>query len=258
MVGSGPTVFAVWAYVIANAYDSIVELNPTLLAAILGTTYEDIEKALTFLTSPDPHSRNQEHEGRRLIHRTAFAYFVPSWEKYDAIRNEEERREYMKEYMRERRKLTKVNRKPQLAMLAPSASASALTLPLSRGRPGGLDEVLAYCQELNLPEDEGEAFYDHFTSNGWKVGGRAPMKDWKAAVRNWRRRCRGESRVKVKSTFDAKTVTEACTAEIEKIKAATDSWLWVGGVKAGMKEETANRIRELNCKKDAARQSLLT
>jgi hypothetical protein len=27
---------------------------------------------------------------------------------------------------------------------------------------------------------------DHYTANGWKVG-RNPMKDWKAAVRQWER-----------------------------------------------------------------------
>lgn len=35
---------------------------------------------------------------------------------------------------------------------------------------------------------EAEKFFDHFQSNGWKVGGRSPMKDWKAAVRQWLRR----------------------------------------------------------------------
>ena len=35
---------------------------------------------------------------------------------------------------------------------------------------------------------EAEKFFDHFSSNGWRVGGKAPMKDWKAAARNWCRR----------------------------------------------------------------------
>lgn len=35
--------------------------------------------------------------------------------------------------------------------------------------------------------DEGSAFYDHFESNGWKVSGKAQMKDWQAALRNWHR-----------------------------------------------------------------------
>lgn len=37
------------------------------------------------------------------------------------------------------------------------------------------------------PATDAEAFYDHYESNGWKVGGRSTMKDWKAAVRNWLR-----------------------------------------------------------------------
>jgi len=35
--------------------------------------------------------------------------------------------------------------------------------------------------------DDGEAFYNHYSSNGWKVGKNA-MKDWKATVRNWHKR----------------------------------------------------------------------
>lgn len=52
--------------------------------------------------------------------------------------------------------------------------------------PPTLDEVKAYGETLSLPFDA-EAFHDHFTSNGWKVSGKAPMKDWKAAARNWAR-----------------------------------------------------------------------
>lgn len=32
---------------------------------------------------------------------------------------------------------------------------------------------------------ESEKFVDHFTSNGWRVGGKTPMRCWKASVRNW-------------------------------------------------------------------------
>lgn len=32
---------------------------------------------------------------------------------------------------------------------------------------------------------EAQKFFNHFTSNGWKVGGKSPMKDWQAAARNW-------------------------------------------------------------------------
>ncbi len=50
--------------------------------------------------------------------------------------------------------------------------------------PPTLDEVKNYCLERRNDVDP-EKFINHYTANGWKVGGKAPMKDWQAAVRNW-------------------------------------------------------------------------
>jgi hypothetical protein len=48
--------------------------------------------------------------------------------------------------------------------------------------------VVEYGMTLEpaLPPVEARRFWDYYESNGWKVG-RNPMKDWKAAVRNWQR-----------------------------------------------------------------------
>ena len=48
-----------------------------------------------------------------------------------------------------------------------------------------LEEVRAYCRSRNSPVNP-EAFHDYYTAKGWVVG-RSPMKDWRAAVRNWER-----------------------------------------------------------------------
>lgn len=37
-----------------------------------------------------------------------------------------------------------------------------------------------------MGDTQADAFFDFYSSKGWKVG-RVPMKDWKAAARNWRR-----------------------------------------------------------------------
>lgn len=50
-------------------------------------------------------------------------------------------------------------------------------------RPESVEVVRAYCQERNNGVNP-EAFFNYYEANGWKVG-RNPMKDWKAAVRNW-------------------------------------------------------------------------
>ena len=56
-----------------------------------------------------------------------------------------------------------------------------------------VEEVRAYCAERRNGIDP-EAFIDHYDANGWKVG-KNPMKDWKAAIRNWerQRKERGEA-----------------------------------------------------------------
>lgn len=51
--------------------------------------------------------------------------------------------------------------------------------------PESLDEVKAFFTEQKSTVLEAEKFFNYFQSNGWKVGGRAPMKDWQAAARNW-------------------------------------------------------------------------
>jgi hypothetical protein len=48
-----------------------------------------------------------------------------------------------------------------------------------------LDELESYFQSREGPVEEAQRFFNHFESNGWRVGGKSPMKDWKAAVRNW-------------------------------------------------------------------------
>jgi hypothetical protein len=48
-----------------------------------------------------------------------------------------------------------------------------------------LSEVQEYYVSQKFPSVEAAKFYNYFQSNGWLVGGRTKMKDWKAAARNW-------------------------------------------------------------------------
>ena len=60
----------------------------------------------------------------------------------------------------------------------------------AKGKPSELSEVTDYYWET-MPDanriSECEKFFDHFESNGWKQGGKTPMRDWKASFRNWMR-----------------------------------------------------------------------
>lgn len=57
-----------------------------------------------------------------------------------------------------------------------------------------LEEVVDYCRERGSKVDA-QAWYDYYTSNGWKVG-KNPMKDWQAAVRTWERNGVGAAKAK--------------------------------------------------------------
>lgn len=53
----------------------------------------------------------------------------------------------------------------------------------TRFAPPTVDDVSAYAVQAGLALDA-QRFVDFYASKGWRVGS-APMKDWKAAARNW-------------------------------------------------------------------------
>jgi hypothetical protein len=108
LFGAGAEVFAVWAYVVANTVDSLVELNPALLSATLGVEPDKVRAAIERLCQPDKDSRNRDHEGRRLVHQSGFQYFVVSHDIYRGIRNEDDRRAYNRDAQRRSRERKKV------------------------------------------------------------------------------------------------------------------------------------------------------
>lgn len=47
------------------------------------------------------------------------------------------------------------------------------------------DEAVAFFKAEQYPEIEARKFFYHFEANGWRVGGKTPMKNWHAAAHNW-------------------------------------------------------------------------
>lgn len=94
LIGSGLAVFAVWNYCIARNRSGVVELNPKLLAFILGAKESEISGAIERLCSPDPASRSKVEGGRRLIKEGEYQYHMVNWASYDSMRSGEDQREY--------------------------------------------------------------------------------------------------------------------------------------------------------------------
>ena len=73
------------------------------------------------------------------------------------------------------------------------AEAEAEAKKRERFAPPSLDEVKLQAAKIGLPEVEAEKFWNHFESNGWRVGGRSPMRKWPASLQNWNLRQREKS-----------------------------------------------------------------
>ena len=50
-----------------------------------------------------------------------------------------------------------------------------------------VEELNAYAKEIGFSLNA-DAFIDYYEANGWRIAGKSQMVDWKAAVRNWKRR----------------------------------------------------------------------
>ena len=68
----------------------------------------------------------------------------------------------------------------------PPVSKDTVPQRVTRFQKPTVVEVREYIVEQNFGVDA-QAFCDFYESKGWKVGN-SPMKDWKAAVRNWERK----------------------------------------------------------------------
>jgi hypothetical protein len=155
-----------------------IEASALGLARVANLSISEVEAGLTALENPDPHSKNPDNDGRRIM-KVPGGWAVLNYEQYRNRQSEEERREYMREYMRNYRsvnsQLTPVNKSKE----SPSASASASAL-LTKSRCSQ-KEAEDFCESLGLPRSDGEAMFLHWEERGWKG-----VRDWKATIRKWK------------------------------------------------------------------------
>lgn len=83
--------------------DYMVRASVGGLAHMARVSKEACEHALTVLTSPDPDSRSQDNEGRR-VQKVDGGFFILNGGKYREARSLDERKVYMANYMKEYRK----------------------------------------------------------------------------------------------------------------------------------------------------------
>ncbi len=72
--------------------------------------------------------------------------------------------------------------------------------------PPSLEELRAFVSEHGLTNVNPETFIDHYEANGWRAGSN-PMKDWRAAARNWNRRSKEFTNTTTPSNHETQSST---------------------------------------------------
>ena len=70
-----------------------VEINPEIVAFLIGEPIDRVAEVVESFCQPDPKSRTTVEEGRKLIKIGSFDYRVVNGKKYHDIKKEAERRE---------------------------------------------------------------------------------------------------------------------------------------------------------------------
>lgn len=120
----------------------------------------------------------------------------------------ERRRKYSQSRSENRRKKI-THEKDMIDISKDVKKTSKKSTPPSRFKKPTVDQVAAYFAEclktsdVSIFTEEAESFIDYYESNGWKVG-KNPMKDYKAAIRNWIKRMKQNHGKKQSNTKTAK------------------------------------------------------
>lgn len=204
--------------------DGVVDMTPEAIAARTRIPLVTVNRHLIALQSPDSRSRTPECEGRRLVLLDAnrsWGWRIVNYQMYRDIRNETERREYMRDYMRNYRKikackqpLTPVNTgKPQLAKAEAEAEAEA-------PRKGGLGEMsLEKAKQQSeisapgIPIEFVEHCWNKCEQRGWVDNKEIPIRSFFGFVRTeWKYEKERRQKDKMmgfgKSKGDERTILE--------------------------------------------------
>jgi len=195
----------VWFLMLSLAdQDGYIEGTTFALARAFNVTREQMDDALCVLTSPDPNSRSEEEEGRRLVEVGPQRWRAVNYEYYRHLASTEDKAAKNAERQRRFRAgkaakslgsnapVTHRNACHDIAEAEAEADTEADKNKRTPQRnkkftPPTLDEVRSYVAENGYTFDP-EAFHAYYTTTGWKVGGKAPMKDWRSACVTWQKR----------------------------------------------------------------------
>jgi len=180
--------------------NGVVDMTPNAIAKRTGWPLEEVLAHLATLEQPDPQSRTPDHDGARLArldsHRS-WGWVILNYQTFREIASEQQRRSGTLARVRKFREKSSNSASVTHgnAPVTPSNACNAMQKQkqmhkqkdIRQGtafQKPSLDEVKLAMEKAGLPEKEAIKFFNHYESNGWRVG-KNPMKSFPHAVGNW-------------------------------------------------------------------------
>lgn len=100
-------------------------------------------------------------------------------------KNDKINKQDLRPYKNNKKKLEIINNTKQLKFKKEVVASANQLQANNIWKNPELEEIKNYFIENNSTKNEAEKFFNYFESNGWLVGGKTPMRNWKAACNNW-------------------------------------------------------------------------
>jgi len=213
----------VWVWMLSNAnIDGILTATLGAISRGANIPMSETVEALEALQSPDPNSTTPDEDGRRVVSGGQNTWVLVNYEHYRAMAKKEQERASTRDRVarhREKKKGVTDESLQSVTVTDGNEEYEKVTVPLRdrvRDRDSDrvsespkkrekkkkrsvfkkplLAEVVSYLDEKGETRIDPSSFLDFYESKGWMVG-KNPMKDWKAAIRQWIR-ARDEGHVK--------------------------------------------------------------
>lgn len=169
----------IWITFLAlKGMDGIVKKNATGISRLCKIPLEKCLEAIKKFESPDPQSTSKKHAGRRLLQLEGGGWQVVNHEEYMALGWTDEKKEYEK-----RRKAAWRARQDEKTNV-PIGAQPEQEPPAPRFKPPTIDEVKLAIAKAGLPDVEAQKFFNHYESNGWRVG-KNKMRSMSHSIGNW-------------------------------------------------------------------------
>lgn len=163
-----------------------------------GIPVERVRAAIVTLESPDPESRTPDEEGRRIVrldpHRD-WGWRIVNFDKYRKLRSEEDRREYQRNLMRERREKERQGGGVSTPLASVSSSEQGLAMLAQAEAEAGPPPELPVELPEWFPKTEKDAVVHsgfvgcppEFAATEWnRAVGRGGRDSKDVPIRNWR------------------------------------------------------------------------